>query len=96
MDGRSATGVAQAVRMTTASHLAIWHNVWRVGQASVEPSASYGSQVSEADLHELHARLHEASTGGGNDLVVLDHEYAYAGLVNDIQSAESAVGFGER
>jgi hypothetical protein len=65
--------------MTTANHLAIQHNVWRFNQAPIESSGSYGSKVVEAGLHELHALLHEARAGRKNDLVVLDHEYVFAG-----------------
>ena len=63
--------------MTTDSHLAIWHNVWRFNQAAgIGASAKYGSNTSDVRLHELHAILHETK---GGDIVVLEHEYAYAG-----------------
>ena len=58
--------------MKIDSHLAIWHNVWRFNQAAgMQASATYGSTVSDARLHELHPLLHETK----GYIVGLEHEH---------------------
>ena len=60
----SMTIESHLVRMSIESHLAVRHNVWRFDYAQSEAPHTYGSMVSEENLHVIHAKLHERDPEG--------------------------------
>jgi hypothetical protein len=58
--------------MTIERHLAVRHKVWRFNDAPPHAPQTYGSTVSEANLHVIHAKLHERDPES-------DHPYAFGG-----------------